>query len=424
MIPVIEAENFQVEPFQFPGENSNLTKQVAEITESIRREGDTALVAWTKKFDCPEFTYGDIQVELESLVPEKLLKPSVWNALRQAAQNIAAFSRNQLPKSWHTQGPNGEILGEKFTPIQRVGIYVPGGKAAYPSTVLMTAVPAQVAGVPEVVLVTPPARDKSVRPEVLAAAKLAGVTEFYRVGGPQAVAALAYGTATIRPVDKIVGPGNIFVQLAKKRVFGQVGIDNLAGPSEVAILADETANPVFVAWELLAQAEHDELARSFLVTNSRELVEAVLQIVRKELPKLSRRAILEASLKSGSQIVLFQGELKTGIRILDEIAAEHVSVQTCDAAAVAEQITHAGAIFVGSNSPVAVGDYWAGPSHVLPTGRTARFSSPLGVQEFFKRSSWIAYSKEKLQKDGEKIELLAKTEGLTAHAKSVKVRRT
>ncbi len=422
MIPVTKAENFQIESFQFPGENSRLYKQVSEITESVRREGDAALVRWTQKFDCPDFSYGDISVELKNLLPEKLVKPSVLQALEQAARNIASFSEKQVPKSWQIEGRNGEILGEKVTPVRRVGIYVPGGKAAYPSTVLMTAVPARVAGVTEIVLVTPPARDKSIPSEVLAAARLAGVTELYRVGGPQAVAALAYGTATIRPVDKIVGPGNIFVQLAKKQVFGRVGIDNLAGPSEVAILADDTANPQFVAWEILAQAEHDELARSFLVTNSAELVEKVQQIVRKEVPKLTRGAILEASLSSASQIVLFEGDLAEGIRLVNDIAAEHVSVQTRNAAEAARQITNAGAIFVGGYSPVAVGDYWAGPSHVLPTGRTARFSSPLGAHEFFKRSSWIQYTQEKIAKDGEKIRRLARSEGLTAHEKSIRVR--
>ncbi len=422
MIPVTKAENFQVEPFQFPGENSRLYKQVAEITESVRREGDAALIRWTQKFDCPDFSYGDISVDLGNLSPEKLVKPSVLQALEQAAGNIAAFSKKQVPKSWQIKGPDGEILGEKVTPIRRVGIYVPGGKAAYPSTVLMTAVPARTAGVAEIVLVTPPARYKSVHPEVLAAARLAGVTEFYRVGGPQAVAALAFGTATIRPVDKIVGPGNIFVQLAKKQVFGRVGIDNLAGPSEVVILADESANPEFVAWEILAQAEHDELARSFLVTNSSRLIEQVQQIVRKEVPKLTRRAILEASLSSASQIVQFEGDLTNGIDLVNKIAAEHVSVQTKNAAQVARKITNGGAIFVGSYSPVAAGDYWAGPSHVLPTGRTARFSSPLGAYEFFKRSSWIQYTQEKIRKDGEAIRKLARAEGLTAHEKSIRVR--
>ncbi len=422
MIPVVESENFQVEPFQFPGENSRLYRKVAEIVNSVRQEGDSAVVRWTRKFDCPDFSYADLSIDLTSLVPEKLVSPPLLKALKQAAQNIEAFSKHQLPASWKMKGEKGELLGEKITPISRVGVYAPGGKAAYPSTVLMTAVPARVAGVKEIVLVTPPDRAKAVRPEVLAAAKLAGVTEMYRIGGPQAIAALAYGTASIRSVDKIVGPGNIFVQIAKKQVFGQVGIDSLAGPSEVAILADQTADPDFVAWEILAQAEHDELARSILVTNSPDLAEAVRQIIQRELPRLKRRPILEESLRNASRIVLFKGALKKGIEIVNRIASEHVSVQTENPAEVAAQITNGGAIFVGGFSPVAVGDYWAGPSHVLPTARTARFFSPLGVQEFLKRSSWIHYTREKIRQDGPEIRRLAEAEGLTAHARSIQAR--
>ena len=423
MLRIIEAENFQPERFQWPAENSGIFKQVTEITKSIRQEGDTALVSWTKKFDCPDFSFGDIPIDLNEFELGKLVKPGLLRTLTQAAQNIEAFSKKQVPQSWQIKGPDGEILGERFLPIERVGIYAPGGKAAYPSTVLMTAVPARVAGVREIVLVTPPGRDKLVRPEVLAAAKIAGVTEIYRVGGPQAIAALAYGTASIRAVDKIVGPGNIFVQLAKKQVFGQVGIDSLAGPSEVVVLADETANPEFVAWEILAQAEHDELARSILVTSSKSLIENVQKIIKKELPKLDRRTILEESLKNAGQIIHCSNGLEEGIAIVNQLAPEHVSVQTKSAKKVATQIVNGGAVFLDGYSPVAVGDYWAGPSHVLPTSRTARFSSPLGVLEFLKRSSWIQYSQEKLQKDAAKIELLAKTEGLTAHAKAIQVRK-
>jgi len=423
MIPVLKAEEFIPDRLKLPGENSQIFKTVQEILKSVRDEGDTALVHWTRKFDCPDFDFTDIPLDLKNLGAKKLVKPALFEVLSEAAHNIEAFSRQQVPKSWQKKGNDGEILGERYLPLERVGIYIPGGKAPYPSTVLMTAVPARVAGVKKIVLVTPPGPDKSVHPAILAAAKIAGMTEAYRVGGAQSIAALAYGTATIRPVDKIVGPGNVFVQLAKKAVFGQVGIDSLAGPSEVVVLADETANPEFVAWEILAQAEHDERARSILVTNSGELVEKVQTLVRQNLGKLERKAILEVSLAEASRIILFKGELETGVQLVNQLAPEHVSVQTKNAADVARKITNGGAVFVGAYSPVALGDYWAGPSHVLPTSGTARFSSPLGVQEFLKRSSWIEYSQEKLQKEADKIAFFAKTEGLMAHAKSVETRK-
>ncbi len=423
MIPVLKADEFVPDRLKLPGEDSQIFKSVQEILKSVRREGDTALVHWTRKFDCPDFEFGDIPLDLSKLDLKKLVKSALFEVLSEAARNIETFARHQLPQSWQKKGNGGEILGERYLPLERVGIYIPGGKAPYPSTVLMTAIPARVAGVKEIVLVTPPEADKSVHPAILAAAKIAGISEAYRVGGAQAIAALAYGTAIIRSVDKIVGPGNVFVQLAKKAVFGQVGIDSLAGPSEVVVLADEASNPEFVAWEILAQAEHDERARSILVTNSEKLVENVQAIVQRETKKLERQAILEVSLKETSRIILFEGEIETGIRLVNQLAPEHVSVQTKNAPEIAEKITHGGAIFVGDYSPVALGDYWAGPSHVLPTSGTARFSSPLGVLEFLKRSSWVQYSPEKLKKDAPKIETFAKTEGLTAHAKSVAIRR-
>ena len=422
MIPVQKADEFALQHPKLPAEDSQIYKTVHDILRSIRREGDTALVHWTRKFDCPDFDFADIPLDLQNSDVRKLVKPALFEVLSEAARNIETFSRHQLPKSWQKKGNDGEILGERYLPLKRVGIYIPGGKAPYPSTVLMTAVPARVAGVKEIVLVTPPRANNSVHPAILAAAKISGVTEAYRVGGAQSVAALAYGTATIRPVDKIVGPGNVFVQLAKKAVFGQVGIDSLAGPSEVVVLADETADPEFVAWEILAQAEHDERAQSILVTNSGDLIKKVQSIVRRNLSKLERKAILEVSLSEASRIIFFEGDIEVGVRLVNQLSPEHVSVQTKNAADVSQKITNGGAVFVGAYSPVALGDYWAGPSHVLPTSGTARFSSPLGVQEFLRRSSWIEYSRAKLQKDAAKIELLAKTEGLTAHAKAVKVR--
>ncbi len=422
MIPVLKADEFAIQQSKLPAEDSKIFKAVQKILKSVRREGDTALVHWTRKFDCPNFNYADIPLDLQNLDVKKLVTPALFEVLSEAARNIETFSRHQLLKSWQKKGNDGEILGERYLPLKRVGIYIPGGKAPYPSTVLMTAVPARVAGVKEIVLVTPPGSNNSVHPAILAAANIAGVTEAYRVGGAQSIAALAYGTATIRPVDKIVGPGNVFVQLAKKAVFGQVGIDSLAGPSEVVVLADETANPEFVAWEILAQAEHDERAQSILVTNSGELMEKVQAIIRQNVSKLERKAILEISLAEASRIIFFEGEIEIGVRLVNQLAPEHVSVQTKNAANVAKKITNGGAVFVGAYSPVALGDYWAGPSHVLPTSGTARFSSPLGVQEFLKRSSWIEFSRARLQKDAAKIELLAKTEGLTAHEKAVKVR--
>ncbi|NOY78844.1 MAG: histidinol dehydrogenase [Calditrichaeota bacterium] len=423
MIPVIHANTFSLSRFQLPGDDSQVSKSVKEILNSVRREGDTALAHWTRQFDSSDFDISDIPLDFQNPEAKKLVKPALFEILTESARNIEIFSQQQLPRSWQKKGALGEIVGERYLPMERVGIYIPGGKAPYPSTVLMTAIPARVAGVKEIVLVTPPGPDKTVHPAILAAAQIAGVTEAYRVGGAQSIAALAYGTATIRPVDKIVGPGNVFVQIAKKAVFGQVGIDSLAGPSEVVVLADETANPDFVAWEILAQAEHDERARSILVTNSDSLVEAVQTLVQKQVKKLARKAILEVSLTEASQIILFEGAIEEGIRLVNQIAPEHVSVQTQNAIEVAQKITHAGAVFVGAYSPVALGDYWAGPSHVLPTSGTARFSSPLGVLEFLKRSSWIAYSQEKLQKEADKIARFAETEGLTAHAKSVEIRK-
>ncbi|GBD93361.1 histidinol dehydrogenase [bacterium BMS3Abin05] len=420
MIPTIKADDFKIEDFRFPAPDSRISRQVEKIIQSVYREGDSALAAWTCRFDCPGFEISDIPFSKNKVNTNGISK-KLLQSLQGASQNIRTFSKHQLPKSWQIKGNDGAIVGERILPIERVGIYIPGGKAPYASTVLMTAIPAAVAGVKEIVLVTPPANDKSIHPAILAAAEIAGVFEIYRAGGAQAIAALAYGTNTIKPVDKIVGPGNIYVQLAKKFVFGQVGIDSLAGPSEVVILADEFAKPEFVAWEILAQAEHDELAKSILVTDSSNLIEKIQTTLAEEIPKLERRGILKASLKTSGRIILVNS-LEEGIKIVNKLAPEHVSVQTQNAEEVAGNIYNGGAVFVGSFSPVALGDYWAGPSHVLPTSRTARFASPLGVCEFLKRSSWIQYSESKIRREAEKIEILAEAEGLTAHAGSIKIR--
>ncbi|RKW34092.1 MAG: histidinol dehydrogenase, partial [Lachnoanaerobaculum sp.] len=341
--------------------------------------------------------------------------------MQKSLENIRNYHKKQLRTSWFDAQPNGTILGQKVTPLTRVGVYVPGGKAAYPSTVLMNIVPASVAGVPEIVMVTPPGKDGKVNPVTLTAAKMAGATKIYKVGGAQAIAALAFGTATVPKVDKIVGPGNIFVALAKKCVYGYVSIDSIAGPSEILVIADETANPRHIAADLLSQAEHDELASAILITTSKKLADEVNQYIEKMVPNLSRRAILEKSLENYGYILLAES-LDEAIDVANEIASEHLEIVTANPFEVMTKIKNAGAIFLGSYSSEPLGDYFAGPNHVLPTNGTAKFFSPLSVDDYVKKSSIIYYSKEALEAVHEDIEKFAKAEGLTAHANSIHVR--
>ncbi|MBO8164358.1 MAG: histidinol dehydrogenase [Brevibacillus sp.] len=393
---------------------------VRQILNRVKAEGDEALRYYTEKFDGVRLT--DFAVsEAEWEEAERCVDPAVLQALREAAENIRAYHLRQLRQSWFATQESGTLLGQLIRPLQRVGLYVPGGLAAYPSSVLMTAVTAQVAGVKEIVMVSPPGRDGRLNPAILAAARIAGVTEIYKVGGAQAIGALTYGTAQIAPVDKIVGPGNIYVALAKREVFGLVDIDMVAGPSEIVVLADDKANPRYVAADLLSQAEHDPLAAAVLVTPSRLLAEAVQKEVARQLAELPRREIAEASLANHGAICLVK-DLEEGFAVVNRLAPEHLELLIEDPFDHLGKVENAGAIFLGPYSSEPVGDYFAGPNHVLPTNGTARFSSPLSVDDFVKKSSVISYSKRDLAANGAKIIAIAEQEGLTAHARAIRER--
>ncbi|WP_339060420.1 histidinol dehydrogenase [Tepidibacillus marianensis] len=395
-------------------------KSVLAIIDQVRTGGDQALLRLTKEYD---------RVELSSLrVTQNEIKQADLNedpefvaALTEAATKIRSFHQKQKRESWFSTEEDGTILGQKVTPMDRVGIYVPGGTAAYPSSVLMNAIPAQVAGVGEIVMVTPPNREGKVNPHVLLAAKILGVQEVYAVGGAQAIVALAYGTETIKPVDKIVGPGNIYVALAKREVFGQVGIDMIAGPSEIAIVADEQANPVYLAADLLSQAEHDPMASSVLWTTSMSLAEVVQAEVEKQLQQLPRERIARESIEHYGGIIVVS-RLEEAFEQVNLMAPEHLEVMVENPFQWLPKIKHAGAIFLGTYSSEPVGDYFAGPNHVLPTSGTARFSSPLNVDDFMKKSSIISYSKEAFLEHGQKIITIAEKEGLQAHGRAIAVR--
>ncbi|SET73151.1 histidinol dehydrogenase [Lacrimispora sphenoides] len=395
---------------------------VQEIVETVKRDGDQAVFAYTKEFDQAEIKAGNLKVteqEIEEAMKE--VDPELIEILKKSMKNIRQFHEKQRQYSWFDSKPDGTILGQKITPLESVGVYVPGGKAAYPSSVLMNIIPAEVAGVSRIAMVTPPGKDGKVNPVTLTAAHLAGVTEVYKVGGAQAVAALAFGTETIPKVNKIVGPGNIFVALAKKAVYGHVSIDSIAGPSEILVLADESANPRFVAADLLSQAEHDELASAILVTTSMELAEKVSEEIETFTRELSRREIIEKSLDNYGYI-LVADTMKEAIHAVNEIAPEHLEIITKNPFEDMTRIHNAGAIFIGEYSSEPLGDYFAGPNHVLPTNGTAKFFSALSVDDFIKKSSIIYYSKEALEEIHEDIEAFAEAEHLTAHANSVKVR--
>jgi histidinol dehydrogenase len=393
---------------------------VKEILADVRRSGDSALKAYTEKFD---------KVRLESFLvqPEEiseaynLVDDSMVQIIAEAAENIRSYHEKQLRPSWLTTEENGTILGQKVTPLDSVGVYVPGGTAAYPSSVLMNVVPAKVAGVHRIVMVSPPGADGKLPAGVLVAADLAGVKEIYKVGGAQAIGALAYGTETIAPVDKITGPGNIFVALAKREVFGDVDIDMIAGPSEIAVLADDTAQADEVAADLLSQAEHDPRASSVLVTPSASLAEAVQKEVAAQLSTLPRREIAGKSIEDFGVIYLAE-HMEEAVETVNQLAPEHLEIMTENAMELLGKIRHAGAIFIGRCSSEPVGDYFSGPNHVLPTNGTARFSSPLSVEDFQKKSSIIAYSEKALRENGAKIAQFARLEGLEAHARAVEAR--
>ena len=395
---------------------------VQEIVEDVRKNRDQALFAYTKKFDGADLNSSNIRVtDMEIQEAMAQVEPGLLTVMKRAMKNIREYHEKQKQYSWFDSRPNGTLLGQKVTPLSSVGVYVPGGKAAYPSSVLMNIIPAEVAGVPRIVMVTPPDKNGKVNPVTLIAARLAGATEVYKAGGAQAVAALAFGTESIPRVNKIVGPGNIFVALAKKAVYGHVSIDSIAGPSEILVLADETANPRYVAADLLSQAEHDELASAILVTTSMELAEEVARQIDIFLQTLSRKDILEKSLENYGYI-LVADSMEDAISTANEIASEHLEIVTRNPFEVMTKIQNAGAIFMGEYSSEPLGDYFAGPNHVLPTNGTAKFFSPLGVDDYIKKSSIIYYSREALEPIHKDIEAFAEAEHLTAHANSIKVR--
>lgn len=406
-----------------PNNYDNFADSVNAILANVKENGDKALFQYTKDFDKADINASNIKVTEEEIKEayDRLENPELVQVIRRSLKNIKEYHEKQKQYSWFDSKPDGSILGQKVTPLSRVGVYVPGGKAAYPSSVLMNVIPAKVASVEQIVMVTPPGKDGKVNPNTLVAANEAGVDVIYKVGGAQAIAALAYGTESIAKVDKIVGPGNIYVALAKKAVFGYVSIDSVAGPSEILVLADETANPRYVAADLLSQAEHDELASAILVTTSEELANKVSEYVDMFVSKLKRKEILQKSLDNYGYI-LVTDTMQAAIDTANDIASEHLEIVTKNPFDTMTRIKNAGAIFLGENSSEPLGDYFAGPNHVLPTNGTAKFFSPLSVDDFIKKSSIISYSREALEPLSEDIQKFAKAEGLTAHANSIRVR--
>ena len=405
-----------------PNNYGQYEASVKEILDKVKEEKDAAVFAYTAKFDGAELTADTIEVteaEIEEAYAQ--VDDTLLTVIRKAKDNIESYHAKQRQNSWFDSKPDGTILGQKITPLHRVGVYVPGGKAVYPSSVLMNVMPAKVAGVDEIIMVTPPGKNGKVSPNTLVAAKEAGVNKIYKVGGAQAIAALAYGTESIPKVDKIVGPGNIYVALAKKAVYGHVSIDSIAGPSEILVVADETANPRYVAADLLSQAEHDELASAILVTTSEKLAHEVSDQVDGFLKELSRADIISKSLDNYGYILLAD-TMEDVIDVANEIASEHLEIQTKNPFEVMTKIRNAGAIFIGEYASEPLGDYFAGPNHVLPTNGTAKFFSPLSVDDFIKKSSIIGYSEEALRGIHKDIEAFAEAEQLTAHANSIKVR--
>lgn len=417
MIPILDYEKTEESAiFQRNTPQSQVTEPVQEIIAQVRSQGDRALFHYTRLFDKVDISSLEVTGEELEAALEQTDK-ALLSVLSSAAENIKAYHSRQKRTGFSFSPEPGVVLGQKVTPLEKVGIYVPGGTAAYPSTVLMTAIPAKIAGCGEIIMVSPP----EISPAILAAAKIAGVDRIFRVGGAQAIAALAYGTQTIPRVDKIVGPGNAYVAEAKRQVFGQVAIDMIAGPSEILIIADEKSSPAHIAADMLSQAEHDRLASAVLITTSRSLAEQVQKELEAQVSRLPRKEIAQASLEGQGKIIL-AASIPQAMEISNRLAPEHLELMVESPMDYLDSIKNAGSVFLGRYCPEPVGDYWAGPNHTLPTGGTARFSSPLSVDDFVKKSQFTAYSQEALQKAGDKIAYFAQTEGLEAHARSITIR--
>ena len=398
----------------------NVADTVSEIIKTVREKGDGALFAFCEKFD--KVKLSSLEVSSEEIEAAFLaVEPEFVEILKEAKENIYAFHSRQVRNSFLINDKDGVVIGQKVIPIEKVGLYVPGGTAAYPSSVLMNAIPAKIAGCSEIVMVTPPSADGSVNPAILAAAKVAGVDRIFKVGGAQAVAALAYGTESVPAVDKIVGPGNAFVAEAKKQVFGRVAIDMIAGPSEILVVADSTCNPVYVAADLLSQAEHDKNATAVLVTDSKELANATAEELERQLSLLSREEIARTSVENNGKIIITK-DIDEAIEVANALAPEHLEICVDEPFKYLDKIRHAGSVFMGKYCPEALGDYFAGPNHTLPTSGTARFSSPLSVDDFVKKTQFSYYTEDALAKVASKVEYFAKKEGLTAHARSAIIR--
>lgn len=422
MIPILKVGQVpNSEIFARVTPEADVAAIVSDIIADVKENGDTAVKAYCAKFDKAELTSLEVTPEeIQEAISQ--VEPEFLDILQEAAENIRSFHSRQVRNSFVIADKPGIVLGQKITPIEKVGVYVPGGTAAYPSTVLMDTIPAKIAGCPQLVMVTPPGRDEKVNPAILAAASIAGVNRIFKVGGAQAIAALAYGTESIPRVDKIVGPGNAFVAEAKKQVFGRVSIDMIAGPSEILVIADGKSNPVHVAADLLSQAEHDKLASAVLVTDSEKLALAVQAELERQLPLLPRQEIARASIENNGKIIVAE-TLMAGIEIANEIAPEHLELQVDDPFSYLDAIQNAGSIFLGRSCPEALGDYFAGPNHTLPTSGTARFSNPLSVDDFVKKSQFSYYTPEALAKAADKIAAFAEKEGLRAHGRSVTIRK-
>ncbi len=400
---------------------SGVEDVVADIIENVKKNGDAALFEYCERFD--KVTLSSLEVTEEEIDEAfAAVEPKFIEIIKEAADNIRAFHSRQVRNSFIINEKNGVVTGQKVMPIERVGLYVPGGTAAYPSTVLMDSVPAKIAGCSQIVMVTPPSKDGKVNPVILAAAKIAGVDRIFKVGGAQAVAALAYGTKSVPKVDKIVGPGNAFVAEAKKQVFGKVSIDMIAGPSEILVVADKNSNASHVAADLLSQAEHDKMASAVLVTDSYAFAEAVSAELERQIPLLPRAEIARTSIDNNGKIIVAEDDLMLAIDIANEIAPEHLELCVDNPFDYLDRVKHAGSIFMGRNCPEALGDYFAGPNHTLPTSGTARFSSPLGVEDFVKTSQFTYYTKDALREVAEKVAYFAEKEGLGAHARSALIR--
>lgn len=399
----------------------NVGEAVSSIIAQVRRTGDAALKAYAKEFDgaelaCLEVSKKEIDEAFDTVEPEFL------DILREAAVNIRAFHEKQVRTSFVINEKDGVVMGQKVMPIEKVGIYVPGGTAAYPSTVLMDSIPAKIAGCPQIVMATPPGKDGKINPVILAAAKIAGVDQIFKMGGAQAVAALAYGTESVPKVDKIVGPGNAYVAEAKKQVFGKVSIDMIAGPSEILVVADSMQNPAFVAADMLSQAEHDKMASAVLVTESKDFAKKVSDELERQIPLLPRKEIARASIDNNGKIIVAEDNLMLAIEIANEIAPEHLELAVVQPFDYLSRVKNAGSIFMGSNCPEALGDYFAGPNHTLPTSGTAKFSSPLSVDDFVKKSQFTYFTEDALKQVADKVAAFAEKEGLDGHARSVKIR--